>query len=76
MKFIEIENKLINLDNVTSICKSRVTTICKSNEELIRIHFVNEKGYIDIEKESEEELNKIWERLKSLCMGVSEQNDE
>ena len=75
MKFIEIENKLINLANVTSISKSRVTTICKSNVELIRIHFVNEKGYIDIEKESEEELNKVWERLKSLCMGVGERND-
>ena len=75
MKFIEIENKLINLDNVTSICKSRFTTICKSNVELIRIHFVNEKGYIDIEKENEEELNKVWERLRSLCMGVSERND-
>ena len=61
MKFIEIENRLINLDNVTSICKSR--------EELIRIHFNKERGYIDIEKESEEELNKVWERLKSLCMG-------
>ena len=69
MKFIEIENRLINLDNVTAICKSRVTTICKSNEELIRIHFTNERGYIDIEKESEEELNDLWERLKSLCMG-------
>ena len=76
MKFIEIENNLINLDNVTSICKSRVTSICKSNEELIRIYFVNEKGYIDIEKESEEELDKVWERLKSLCMGVSERNDK
>ena len=64
MKFIEIENKLINLDNVTSICKS--------DEELIRIHF-NGRHYIDIEKESEEELNKVWERLKSLCMGVGEQ---
>ena len=71
MKFIEIENKLINLDNVTAIYKSRVTTICKSNEELIRIHF-NGRNFIDIEKESEEELNKIWERLRSLCMGVSE----
>ena len=68
MKFIEIENNLINLDNVTSICKSRVTTICKSDEELICIHF-NGQHYIDIEKESEEELNKVWERLKSLCMG-------
>ena len=75
MKFIEIENNLINLDNVTAICKSRVTTIRKSDEELIRIHF-NGRHYIDIEKESEEELNDLWERLKSLCMGVSEQNDE
>lgn len=75
MKFIEIENNLINLDNVTSICKSRVTTICKSNEELIRIHFNKERGYIDIEKESEEELNDLWERLKNLCMGEGEQDD-
>ena len=72
MKFIEIENKLINLDNVTAICKSRVTTICKSNEELIRISF-NGRNFIDIYKENEEELNKVWERLKSLCMGVGEQ---
>ena len=74
MKFIEIENRLINLDNVTSICKSRVTTICKSNVELIRIHF-NGKNFTDIEKESEEELNKVWERLKNLCMGVGEQSE-
>ena len=76
MKFIEIENHLINLDNVTSICKSRFTSICKPNEELIRIHFTEERGFIDIYKENEEELNKVWERLKSLCMGVSERNDE
>lgn len=75
MKFIEIENNLINLDNVTSICKSRVTSICKSNEELIRIYFNAERGFIDIWKESEEELNKVWERLKSLCMGEGEQNE-
>ena len=75
VKFIEIENNLINLDNVTSIYKSRVTTICKSNEEIIRIHFTEERGYIDIEKKSEEELNKVWERLKSLCMEVGEQDD-
>ena len=66
MKFIEIENKLINLDNVTSIYKS--------NEELIRISF-NGRNFIDIGKESEEELNKVWERLKNLCMGEGEQND-
>ena len=75
MKFIEIENNLINLDNVTSIYKSRGISICKPNEELIRISF-NARNFIDIEKESEEELNKVWERLKSLCMGVGEQNDE
>ena len=63
VKFIEIENRLINLDNVTSICKS--------NDELIRIHF-NGRNFIDIEKESVEELNNLWERLKNLCMGVSE----
>ena len=74
-RFIEIENNLINLDNVTSICKSRGISICKPNEELIRIHF-NGRNFIDIEKESEEELNKVWERLKSLCMGVSERNDK
>ena len=68
MKFIEIENRLINLDNVTSISKSRVTSICKSREELIRIYF-NGENFTDIEKKSEEELNDLWERLKSLCMG-------
>ena len=75
MKFIEIENKLINLDNVTAIRKSRGISICKPHEELIRIRF-NGQNFIDIEKESEEELNKVWGRLKSLCMGVSKQNDE
>ena len=75
MKFIEIENNLINLDNVTSICKSRGISICKSDEELIRIHF-NGRNFIDIEKESEEELNKVWEQLKILCIGASERNDE
>ena len=65
MKFIEIENSLINLDNVTAICKPR--------DELIRIHFTEERGYIDITKENEEELNDLWERLKSLCMGESGQ---
>ncbi len=74
MKFIEIENNLINLDNVTSICKSRVTSICKPREELIRIYF-NGGNFIDIEKENEEELNDLWERLKSLCMEVGEQDD-
>ena len=64
MKFIEMENNLINLDTVTAIFKF--------NEECIRICFITERDYIDIEKESEEELNDLWERLKGLCMGVSE----
>ena len=76
MKFIEIENNLINLDNVTSICKSRGISICKPHEELIRIHFTEERGFIDIYKESEEELNKVWERLKGLCIEKGKQNDK
>lgn len=53
MAFIKIENNLINLDNVTAIFKF--------NEESIRICFIEERDYIDIEKESEEELNNLWE---------------
>ena len=64
MTFIEIEDKLINLNNVTSISKF--------NDKIIRICFIAEWDYIDIEKESEEELNKVWERLKRLCMGVAD----
>ena len=60
MKFIEIENKLINLDNVTSICKF--------NDKIIRICFIAEWDYIDIEKENEEELNILWERLEEVCI--------
>ena len=62
--FIKIEDKLVNLNNVTAICKF--------NEKIIRIYFIEERDYIDIEKESEEELNKVWERLKSLCMGTTD----
>ncbi len=60
MKFIEIENKLINLDNVTSICKF--------NDKIIRICFIAEWDYIDIEKESEEELNNLLKWLKEVCI--------
>lgn len=58
--FIEIEDRLVNLNNVTSICKF--------NDKIIRICFIAEWDYIDIEKENEEELNKIWERLKEVCI--------
>ena len=60
MKFIEIGNNLINLDNVTAIFKF--------NEECIRICFIEERDYIDITNENEEELNKAWERLKEVCI--------
>ena len=60
MKFIEIENKLVNLDNVTSICKF--------NDKIIRICFIAEWDYIDIEKENEEELNNLLKWLKEVCI--------
>ena len=60
MAFIKIENNLINLDNVT--------TIFKFNEEYIRICFIEERDYIDIKKENEEELNNLWEWLEEVCI--------
>ena len=60
MTFIEIEDRLVNLNNVTSICKF--------NDKIIRICFIAEWDYIDIEKESEVELNQVWERLKEVCI--------
>ena len=58
--FIKIEDKLVNLNNVTAICKF--------NEKIIRICFIEELDYIDIEKESEEELNNLWEWLEEVCI--------
>ena len=60
MAFIKIENNIINLDNVTAIFKF--------NEECIRICFIEERDYIDIKKENEEELNNLWERLEEVCI--------
>ena len=59
MKFIEIDDQLVNLGNVTKVEKY-------SLGRMIRIYFVA-KGYIDITKENEEELNKVWEWLKEAC---------
>lgn len=59
MKFIEIDEQFINLDNVADVQKS-------SQDRIIRICFVA-GGYIDITKENEEELNKVWEWLKEAC---------
>ena len=58
MAFIKIENNLINLDNVTAIRKQ--------NEKTIRIWFIDE--YMDIKKESEEEINNLWEWLEEVCI--------
>ena len=58
--FIKIEDKLVNLNNVTAIYKF--------NEECIRICFIEERDYIDIKKENEEELNNLWERLEEVCI--------
>ena len=58
--FIKIGNNIINLDNVTAIFKF--------NEECIRICFIEERDYIDIKKENEEELNNLWERLEEVCI--------
>ena len=58
--FIKIEDKLVNLNNVTAIFKF--------NEEYIRICFIEERDYIDIKKESEEELNNLWEWLEEVCI--------
>lgn len=58
--FIEIDDMLINLDNVTGIHNF--------GKKFIRICFLAERDYIDIKKESEEELNKVWEWLRGVCL--------
>lgn len=59
--FIEIGNHLINFDNITNIVKF--------DEKFIRIWFFAGRDFIDIEEESEEELNKTWEWLREICLG-------
>lgn len=56
--FIEIDNMLINLDNVKTIVK---------HASHIRIYFLAELDYLDIWKHSEEELDRIWEKLTGVC---------
>lgn len=58
--FIEIDNKLININNVTSFTKF--------NTGFIRICFVAEEDYMDIMEESEEECDKTWEWLRDVCL--------
>lgn len=58
--FIEIDNKLINLDNVTSIFRI--------DEEYIRIYFLEGQYYIDVEIKSEEELKYLWNSLRDVCL--------
>lgn len=56
--FIEIDNKLININNITSFIKI--------DTRFIRIFFVTEEDYIDIMRESEEERDKTWEWLRGI----------
>lgn len=56
--FIEIDNKLININNVTSFTKF--------NTRFISICFVTEEDYMDIMEESEEERDKTWEWLRGI----------
>lgn len=56
--FIEIDEVLINLDNVTDIFKS--------NTNRIRICFPYD--YTEIKRENEEELNRTWEWLRGIVL--------
>ena len=58
--FIEIDNNLININNVTSFIKF--------NTRFIRICFLTEEDYMDIIKESEEECDKTWEWLRGILL--------
>lgn len=59
MAFIKIEkDRIINFNNVTAICKV--------NEKLIRIYFIDD--FMDFRRESEEELNILWEWLEEVCI--------
>ena len=56
--FIEIDGRLVNLDQVIHIFKI--------NSDCIRICFNNE--HIDVERSQEEEVNKTWEWLRCVCL--------
>ena len=57
--FIKAGNMLINLDNVTNIAKC--------GKKRIRICFLAKRDYVDLETDSEEELDRIWEKLIGIC---------
>lgn len=65
--FIEINDRLINLDNVTGIVK---------HETFIRIYFIAERDYLDIWKESGEEFNSVWESLRDVCLREAGEQDD
>lgn len=58
--FIEIDNNLINVNNITSFTKF--------NTRFIRIYSITEEDYMDIMKESEEERDKTWEWLRGILL--------
>ena len=57
MNFIEIDNMLINLDNVTNIINF--------DKEFIRICFFDEKDFIDIPINDEKTFDSLWKSLKT-----------
>lgn len=58
--FIEIDNNLINVNNITSFTKF--------NTRFIRIYFITDEDYMDIMEESEEERDKTWEWLRGILL--------
>lgn len=64
--FIEIDGKLINLDNVTYIIDFGFD--CETAEGCIRICFASEQDYIDIKRESERRHFEISNRLEEACL--------
>lgn len=58
--FIEIDDQLININNVT--------TFTKFNMRFIRICFLTEEDHMDIMEESEEERDKTWEWLRGILL--------
>ena len=64
--FIEIDDKLINLDNVTYIIDLGFD--CKTDEGLIRICFASGQDYIDIKRESHRVYCNVWYWLKEACL--------
>lgn len=63
--FIELHDKLINLDNVSQIFKERNYIV----------FYFNDTDSRKLKYENEEELNKAWEWLKGVCLEKAGEQD-